>query len=77
MSLTKIHVEKYYDRDEHDALITKVTYDNSSLEKLSDPPKLISEPLPFSLEYPFLGDVEVIIPYEEINPLICKPNIYC
>ena len=76
VNLTKIHEEKYYDRNEHGVLISQVTNDNPPLEKLSDPPKLILEPLSCGLEYIFLGDNEDIIPYEEINPLVCKPNRY-
>ena len=51
VSLTKIHVEKYYDRDENDALIHQVNYDNPPSKKLSDPSKLILKPLPCGLEY--------------------------
>ena len=34
------------------------------------------KPLPSRLEYTSLGDIKAIIPYEEINPVIFKPNIY-
>ena len=76
MSLSKIHVEKYYDKDEHDALISHVTYGDPPLKKSSEPLKPILKPLNSRLEYIFLGDIEAITPYEEINLLICKPNIY-
>ena len=71
VSLTKIHVEKYCD-----ALISQVTYGDPSLKKPSEPPKPILKPLPCGLGYTFLKDIEPITPYEDINPLICKQNIY-
>ena len=36
VSLTKICVEKYYDRDEHEKILLLVIYDDSPLKKLSD-----------------------------------------
>ena len=50
--------------------------DDPPLEKPSDPPKKILEPLPCGLEYTFLRDIKDTIPYEQISPVICKPNIY-
>ena len=53
-----------------------MTYGDPPLKKPSEPPMPILEPLPCELEYTFLGDIEDIILYEEINPLVFKPNIY-
>ena len=50
--------------------------DDPPLEKPSDPSKKFLEPLPCGLEYTFLRDIKDTIPYEEINPVICKLNIY-
>ena len=44
MSLTKIHAKKYYERDEHDELISQVTYGDPPLKKLSEPLKQILKP---------------------------------
>ena len=49
VSLFKIHVEKYYDKDEHDALINQVTYGDLPLKKPSEPLKPILKPLPSRL----------------------------
>ena len=42
--LTKIHVEKHYDLDEHDAFIIQVTYGDSPLKKPSELHKPILKP---------------------------------
>ena len=76
MSLIEKPIEKHYDRSrqdtpyideliEHEQILPLVINDDLPLGELSDPLKLILEPLPCSLKYTFLGDVEGIIPYEK------------
>ena len=45
VSLTKIQVEKYYDRDEHEKILPLVIYDDPPLKKLSEHLKSILKPL--------------------------------
>ena len=49
VSLFKIQVEKYYDKDEHDALINQVTYGDPPLKKPSEPLNPILKLLPSRL----------------------------
>ena len=87
MSIIEIPLEKHYDRTiqdapyieeivEHENILPLVINDNPPLEKLSEPLKPILEPLSSMLEYASLRDIEVVIPYEDINLVICKLNIY-
>ena len=76
MSQTKIRVDKYYDRGEHDPLKSQVTYGDPPFKKPSEPPKPILKPLHSRLEYTFLRGIKAIITHEVINLLINKPNIY-
>ena len=57
VSLTKIRVEKYYDRDEHEKILLLVIYDDPPLKKLSDHLKSILKSFSSRLEYTFLGDI--------------------
>ena len=59
MSITNIHVEKLYDGDEHDALMSQVTYGDPPLKKPSEPLKPILKPLPSGLKYASLGNNEM------------------
>ena len=72
MSIIEIPRDKHYDRAMHDTTYIKelvehrstwneevlplVINDDPPLEKPTDPPKLISEPLPSELKYVFLRD---------------------
>ena len=76
MSQTKIRVDKYYDRGEHDPLKSQVTYGDPPFKKPSEPPKPILKPLHSRLEDTFLGVTKTIIPHVVINLLIYKANIY-
>ena len=75
VSLTKIHVENYYDRNEHDALMSQFD-DDPFLEKPRDPPKLILEPFPNELKYAFLGENStwpIVIPssiFEQVEEMV-------